>query len=241
MIQPQWPAPSNIHAFTTTRDGGVSLAPFDSFNLASHVNDNPDHVMANRQQLMQQHNLPRMPIWLNQTHTTYPVELAANSTTLSQECDAAYTRCADMPCTVLTADCLPLLVCNRQGTEVAAIHAGWRGLQAGVIENTIDQLTSSPDDLLVWLGPAIGPSAFEINNEIRLAFLARYPQNSVAFKQVNQCWFADIYALARVSLQSRGISQIFGGDYCTFSENEHFFSYRRDGLTGRMASIIWFH
>ncbi len=240
MIIPNWPAPQNVRAYTTTREGGVSAPPYASFNLAMHVDDNPQHVAQNREHFLQKVQLSQQPIWLNQTHSTVAVELtAATPNTTPQDADASYTRVARLPCTVLTADCLPLLVCNRQGTEIAAIHAGWRGLKDGVIENTIQQLTSKPADLLVWLGPAIGPTALELSNEIRLDFLHSNTQNSLAFKQVGSGWFADIYTLARISLKKVNVENVYGGDYCTFTDSNRFFSYRRDGITGRMASTIW--
>lgn len=237
IISPDWPAPKNIHAFTTTRQGGVSLPPFDSFNLAMHVEDDPQHVIKNRQQLNQL--TPQNPIWLNQTHSATAIALTHHSKQ-NQTADASYTTHSKLPCVVMTADCLPVLICNKQGSEVAAIHAGWRGLKAGIIENTIKQLSTAPQELMAWLGPAIGADAFELNNEIRLDFLACNPQNGVAFKQVNATWLADIYALARVSLNALKVKNIYGGEYCTFSDENRFFSYRRDGITGRMASLIWF-
>lgn len=240
MIYADWPAPKNIIACTSTREGGVSLAPYSSLNLGDHVEDNPQHVATNRQRLRTLAQLPRDPIWLQQTHSTIALELNHDCSFDSPPiADACFTRYHNLPCTVMTADCLPLLVCNQQGSEVAAIHAGWRGLRDGIITSTLSQLHSQPQQLLVWLGPAIGPEVFELNDEIRLDFLSRNAQNSVAFKQVNSKWFADIYALARIELSSLGVKHIFGGNYCTFSDSERFFSYRRDGITGRMASTIW--
>lgn len=231
--------PSHVHAFTTTRDGGISLPPYDSFNLATHVGDNTNAVMENRARLRQQ--LPSEPVWLNQTHSI----IAANLDHWQPsdgviDADASFTTQQNRVCVAMTADCLPLLVCNQDGTEVAAIHAGWRGLLAGVIENTITQLQSPAETLSVWLGPAIGAEAFEVDNQIRLDFLARYPQNSIAFKQVEDHYLADIYALARHCLSLLGVKHIFGGDYCTVSDEKKFFSYRRNQKTGRMASLIWF-
>ena len=244
MIIPNWPAPKNIHAFTTTRDGGVSLPPYDSFNLAAHVGDDPEHVAENRRILSHNMNHSRSfvwePIWLTQTHSTTAVRITHDSpATIATPCDASFTRETNLPCAVLTADCLPLLICNEAGTEVAAIHAGWRGLLAGIIENTIPQLSSSPADLLVWLGPAIGPTAFNVDDNIRLDFINRYPQNKAAFKQTDSDWLADFYALSKTSLEAVGVSRVYGGDYCTVSD-KRFFSYRRDnGVTGRMASVIY--
>ena len=240
MIKPNWPAPKNIFACTSTRDGGVSQPPYASLNLGDHVDDNPQHVAKNRQHFCTLAQLPRVPVWLQQTHSTVAIELDDQTAeTITPQADACFTQATNMPCTIMTADCLPLLICNRQGTEVAAIHAGWRGLRDGIIATTLARLQTQPEDLLVWLGPAIGPKVFELNNEIQLDFLTRNAQNSLAFKQVNSKWFADIYALARIALNALGVEHIFGGDYCTFSDEERFFSYRRDGITGRMASTIW--
>lgn len=238
MIKPNWPIPSHVHAFTTTRQGGVSLPPFNAFNLATHVSDEINAVKQNRAQLREQ--LPSEPAWLNQTHST----IAANLDSWQPDdgvidADASFTTQSNRVCVAMTADCLPLLVCNQDGTEIAAIHAGWRGLLAGIIENTITQLQSPARTLSVWLGPAIGPKAFEVDNQIRLDFLACYPQNSSAFKQVEDYYLADIYALARHCLSLLGIRHIFGGEYCTVSDEKNFFSYRRDKQTGRMASVIW--
>jgi YfiH family protein len=241
MIVPNWPAPKNIQAFTTTRDNGFSVAPYDSFNLAMHVEDNPEHVAKNRKQFIEKNKLPAMPVWLNQTHSIIAVELTATTPTdKTINADASFTHASNTPCTAMTADCLPILVCNEKGDEVAAIHAGWRGLCDGVIESTIEKLTSPRDTLLVWLGPAIGPEVFELNNDIRLDFLTHNTQNSLAFKQVGSSWFADLYHLARISLAKLGVEKVYGGNYCTFTDKKQFFSYRRDGLTGRMASTIWF-
>ena len=240
MIQADWPAPPNVHALTSLRDGGVSEGPFTSLNLGAHVGDDPTHVLQNRQRFCTLAQLPQPPIWLNQTHSTNAIEL--NSTFNPNEtidADASFTRQAHIPCTVMTADCLPLLICNQQGTEVAAIHAGWRGLRDGIISQTLDRLESPPHDLLVWLGPAIAANVFELNAEIRLDFIAHNPQNSLAFKQVNSSWFADIFKLARIELETLGVQHIFGGTFCTYSDDKRFFSYRRDGVTGRMASTIW--
>lgn len=240
MIYPNWPAPKNIFACTSTRKGGISEPPYASLNLGNHVDDNPLYVAQNRQLFYRLAQLPCSPIWLQQTHSTDVLRLESKQSPLINPiADACFTQDPNVPCTIMTADCLPLLICNQQGTEVAAIHAGWRGLRDGIITETLSHLQSQSHNLLVWLGPAIGPQAFELNNEIRLDFLACNAQNSLAFKQVNSKWFADIYALARIELKALGVKHIFGGDYCTFSDEERFFSYRRDGITGRMASTIW--
>ncbi|MEO8401268.1 MAG: peptidoglycan editing factor PgeF [Gammaproteobacteria bacterium] len=238
-IVPNWPAPKTIKAFTTLRTGGVSLAPYDSFNLGEHVGDETQHVKTNRENLKTQLNLQNQPVWLNQTHSTRVIPATTENT--GKEADAAFTDQPGNVCAVLTADCLPLLVCQREGTHVAAIHAGWRGLANGVIENTLTAMGIPADDTLVWLGPAIGPKVFEVGDEVREIFLKSHPEAEQMFlPSPNGRWLGNLYALARLRLNSQGITHIYGGDYCTYSDSELFFSYRRDGnKTGRMASLIW--
>jgi YfiH family protein len=236
-IEPDWPAPSNIKAYTTTRQGGASQMPYDSFNLADHVTDNPIDVQANRQRLIAQLALPNEPCWLTQVHGVEVVE--AN---IPQPiADAAYSITPNTICAVLTADCLPILICNRAGTHVAAIHAGWKGLAAGIIEETIKTLNLPGEELLAWLGPAIGPNTFEVGPEVRNLFLQHDPHAELAFHpSKNGRWLADIYQLARLRLFSSGVTAVYGGDFCTYTDTDRFFSYRRDGeKTGRMASLIW--
>ncbi|MBB71556.1 MAG: hypothetical protein CMF50_04095 [Legionellales bacterium] len=238
VIQPNWPAPANIHGFTTTRLGGVSEAPYDSFNLGDHVGDSEAHVSQNRQLLAECFNLPSSPIWLRQIHS--PVCVKANASHLHNEADGSYSRTPGEVCAVLTADCLPILICNKQGSEVAALHGGWRGLFAGIIANALTMLDSSPEELLVWLGPAIGPNAFEVGPEVRDNFISLIPTLAEAFKPGNgDRWYGDIYGIARQQCQALGITAIYGGNYCTVSTPDLFYSYRRDGTTGRMASLIW--
>jgi hypothetical protein len=238
LIQPDWPAPAHIHALSTTRLGGVSLPPYDSFNLGDHVNDEPDHVLQNRQQLSNAAELSSKPLWLNQTHSSLCVN--AKDWQPNTEADACYSQQQGDVCIVMTADCLPLLVCDFQGQEVAAIHAGWRGLCQGVIESTLSHFKAPASDLLVWLGPAISSKAFEVGSEVRHAFIMKQAEATSAFIQSDeQHYFADIYQLARQRLYAQGVEAIYGGDRCTYNEPEHFFSYRRDGQTGRMASLIW--
>ena len=239
VIVPDWPAPANVQAYSTTRQGGVSVSPYTSLNLGDHVGDNPDAVQRNRQKIVEQLSAPSSPAWLQQVHGSHAYHLQ-NPLSAVVAADASYTHQAGLVCTVMTADCLPLLVCNRAGTVVAAIHAGWRGLADGVIEKTIVQLTSPVDELMVWLGPAIGPQEFEVGTEVREAFLHHDGQAETAFVQRDeQHWLADIYQLARQRLHRLGVQNIYGGDYCTFQQDELFYSYRRDGVTGRMASLIW--
>lgn len=235
---PQWPAPARIHALCTLRQGGVSRVPYASFNLAAHVGDDANAVAANRERLINMADLPAMPLWLNQVHGTNIVE--ANDVDTGTEADACYTNTSSLICAVLTADCLPLLMCDRNGRTVCAVHAGWRGLAAGVIESAVAALDVNGRDILAWLGPAIGPDVFEVGDEVRQQFLKDDPAAQDAFRpSPGGRWLADIYRLARRRLMRQGVEKIYGGEWCTYSDTEHFYSYRRDGKTGRMASMIW--
>jgi len=237
-IRPDWPAPECVRACTTTRHGGVSLGPYAGFNLGDHVGDIVEDVAINRAQLKQQLNLPAVPIWLNQVHDTQVV----NAAEVEAGCtaDSSYTNKAGVVCAVLTADCLPLLLCNREGSKVAVVHAGWRGLAKGVIETTLAALDSPPENLMAWLGPAIGPQAFEVGAEVYEVFLAHDPQAGSAFKaNASGRWLADIYQLARLRLARQGVTAVYGGHECTFTDPQRFYSFRRDNITGRMASLIW--
>ncbi len=237
-IRPEWPAPPGVRAVSTTRRGGYSTTPYDSLNLGDHVGDDPLTVRQNRAHLKTVLNLPSDPLWLQQVHGCDVVE--GTSGVSGCQADAITTSTPGVVCAVLTADCLPLLLCNRSGTRVAAVHAGWRGLCAGVIESALDRFAEPGEELLAWLGPAIGPMAFEVGNEVRLAFLEWDPANEVAFLPgVPGHWLANIYRLAENRLNARNIGFIGGGGRCTLSQPERFFSYRRDGVTGRMASLIW--
>ena len=232
---PDWPAPAGIRACVTTRAGGVSVAPFDSLNLGDHVDDDPLAVAANRQRLT--HIFDVQPAWLSQVHG---VVVAPASPGRVVEADASWTSTPGIACTVMTADCLPALFCNRAGTRVAAAHAGWRGLAAGVLEATAKSLNVEPQEILVWLGPAIGPTAFEVGGEVREVFVQDLPQSAAAFvPSINPGRFmADIYELARLRLARYGITAVYGGGYCTVTD-PRFFSYRRSPRTGRFASLVW--
>lgn len=236
-LVPDWPAPSNIHAATTLRTGGVSRGAYTSLNPAMHVGDNDDRVKKNRQMIKAMLDLPAEPVWLNQIHSNLAVN-AVKSASL-QPADASYTCEPGIVCAVMTADCLPLLVCDTDGTQIAAIHAGWWGLWAGVISNTINAMQKK--DLLVWLGPAIGPDCFEVDAKVRNVFLEKSTEFITAFKkQGNGNWLADIYQLARIDLAALGIiDRVYGGNFCTVTEHERFYSYRRETQTGRMATLIW--
>ena len=238
-IEPNWPAPKTIKAYTTLRTGGVSPAPYHELNLGKNTDDMAENIEKNRHILHQTLELPNTPIWLKQIHSTQVLHALPEN--INKEGDASFTHQPKQVCTVTTADCIPILVCNRQGTSVAAIHAGWRGLVEGVIEATLLALQLPPTELLVWLGPAIGPTAFEIGPEVREKFLLASPEAEYAFSPtLNQRWLGDLYALAKLRLQKQGVTEIYGGDYCTYSDEKRFFSYRRDGKeTGRMASLIW--
>lgn len=234
-----WPAPRTVRAGTSLRQGGVSRGSFASLNLGAHVGDDPAAVMENRRRLVTELALPGEPRWLNQVHGNAVLDLGGG---LGSACaDAVVADSPEQVCAVLTADCLPVLFCDTAGTRVAAAHAGWRGLANGVLEATLDRLRVPADRVLAWLGPAIGPAHFEVGEEVRSAFLAHDPRAAGAFRASRPGhWFADLYSLARLRLQARHISRIFGGTHCTFTETSRFFSHRRDrGVTGRMASVIW--
>lgn len=238
LVIPTWPAPPSVRAVISTRVGGVSRPPFDSLNLGEHVGDDPAAVSENRWRLQVAAQLPATPIWLNQVHGTRVLDCASPPT--SRQADASITSRSGEVCVVMTADCLPVLLCNRAGNRVAAAHAGWRGLADGVIEAALAGFDDPPDQLLAWLGPAIGPDAFEVGPEVRARFLQDDPQAASAFSPGRPGhWLADIYELARLRLERAGVGFIGGGDYCTVTDRERFFSYRRDGVTGRMASLIW--
>ena len=236
LIRPDWPAPANIHAFTTTRNGGFSQGPWDSLNLGLGCGDDSQHVENNRRLLSGL--LPSEPRWLRQIHGTGVVGWD-RADIPGAEADAIVSNQAGQVCAVLTADCLPVLFCNKAGTHIAAAHAGWRGLAAGVLEATVLAMECKPADLMVWMGPAIGPSAFEVGKDVYDAFTSLNIENSIAFRPYQERWLADIGQLARMELSRMGITQISGGQHCTFEEQDRFFSYRRDGETGRMASVAW--
>lgn len=236
MILPDWPASVRVKGLMTTRAGGVSQAPWAGLNLGDHVGDDPEHVAANRARLRQQ--LPNEPAWLRQVHSARVVETGREP---NPEADAAFTRQPVQVCAVLTADCLPVLFCDRAGSVVAAAHAGWRGLAGGVLEATVAAMQVPPGEVLAWMGAAIGPQAFEVGDEVREAFVAQHDETSEAFvpQPAPGKWLADIYRLARIHLNRAGVQAIYGGGRCTFNESDAFYSYRRDGVTGRMASLIW--
>lgn len=241
--RPDWPVPAQVAAAVTTRLGGVSRGPYAGFNLAAHVGDDPQAVGANRRRLAETLDLPQDPHWLRQCHGTNVVELPRAGAGEPQA-DGAWTARPGVVCAVLTADCLPVLLCDRRGTRVAAVHAGWRGLAAGVLEAAVAALRASmppaAGDLLAWLGPAIGPDAFEIGEEVRTQLLAGTPGAHDAVRPTGPGrWHADLYALARARLEGVGVGAVYGGGACTVREASRYYSYRRDGTTGRMATLVW--
>jgi YfiH family protein len=240
-VVPDWPAPARVQAAVTTRHlPGASQPPFETFNLGAHCGDDPAAVAANRAALARHFDLAHEPRWLRQVHGTGVASFdAAPSTEEPPNADASSTRAPDVVLAVLTADCLPLLVCAEDGGEVAAIHAGWRGLAAGVIERCIESLRAPRDRLLVWLGPAIGAHSYEVGAEVREAFLAQSARNAAAFAPTRPGhWHCDLYELARRRLAALGIERVYGGGFDTFTDTR-FYSYRRAAHTGRFASLIW--
>ncbi len=235
-IKPDWPAAKNIHAAVTLRTGGSSSGMYKSLNLATHVNDEPEIVHHNRQIISQMLNLPAEPFWLQQVHGNHVIK--AGNYTKTQPADASYSNKAATVCVVLTADCLPILLASSDGSQIAAIHAGWRGLLAGVIRNTVKALETT--HLIAWLGPAIGPDCFEVGAEVKDEFINKSLEYAPAFshKQSHK-YLLDIYRLAIIELATLGITQVYGGNYCTVTDKQKFYSYRRDGETGRMATLIW--
>lgn len=235
-LKPDWPAPDNVLAATTLRFGGFSQGSYSSLNPASHVSDNATAVEKNRGLIKSMLVLPAEPVWLAQYHSDRVIDAAIATGT--ESADASFTDQAGIVCAVLTADCLPLLVCSQNGQKIAAIHAGWRGLLAGIISNTIAAMQTN--DVLVWLGPAIGAACFEVGAEVRGMFLAKSSAFACAFtaEKDGKC-LADIYQLASIELAGLGVTRIYGGGFCTVTESERFFSYRRDHVTGRMATLIW--
>lgn len=235
-LTPDWDAPASVHAVSTTRHGGVSKGAWQGLNLALHVEDDSADVAVNRQVLRNALNLPAEPYWLTQVHGNLVLDASRASDCVA---DAAFSSHPGDVCAVMTADCLPVLFCNRTGDKVAAAHAGWRGLAAGVLEASLAKF-SPGDEVLAWLGPAIGPAAFEVGNDVRATFVQDQADAESAFVENRPGhWLADIYVLARLRLQRAGVDTITGGNFCTYSDPDRFYSFRRDKITGRMASLIW--
>lgn len=238
-IEPDWPAPVNVHAICTTRLGGVSAGKYATLNLGTHVEDVREAVLENRVRVRQALTLPAEPVWLNQVHGTSVVDAAVASA--GTTADGVYATRSGVVCAILAADCLPIFLCNRAGTEIALLHAGWRGLSTGIVAAGLKQLRSSPDQLLAWLGPAISAKAYEVGDDVRDAFLARHADAGTGFLpgRAPGKWFMDLYLLARQQLVVAGVSAVHGGNYCTATQADLFFSHRRDGVSGRMASLLW--
>lgn len=238
-IKPNWPAPANVRALQTTRTGGVSQGAYASLNLGAHVNDDPIAVAKNRQLLSPY--LPSEPVWVNQVHGVEVIDAATSS--CLQNADASFTIKPNVVCVTMTADCLPVLLCDKKGSVVAAVHAGWRGLCDGVIEAAVAKMQVPASEILVWLGPAIGPNAFEVGDDVREQFIAKDSQAVSAFKQHGNKWLCNMYLIARQRLNTAGVTEIYGAsvneDFCTYTDEARFFSFRRDNVTGRMASMIW--
>lgn len=239
-IIPNWNIPKHIHAFTTIRTGGVSKSPFDSFNLGDHVNDNPQDVAQNRALLVEKFHLPQSPLFLTQTHSTRVIELPYSGEDI--EADAVYTNQPNQVCLVMTADCLPVLFTSKNGKEIAAAHAGWRGLCDGVLEATVEKFQCPSNEISAWLGPAISSKAFQVGTEVIEQFCAFDPRAEEAFIQDSSTsgkFLGNLYQIATQRLNKLGITEISGGEYCTYTQEDLFFSYRRDKQTGRMATLIW--
>jgi YfiH family protein len=236
-IVPDWPAPAAVRAFVTTRAGGVSEGPDAAMNLGAHVGDSPEAVMRNRTLL--RNDLPGEPFWLDQVHGVAVAEAGADTGAIVA--DASVARRPGEVCAIMTADCLPVLFCNAAGSVVAAAHAGWRGLAAGVLEACIARMRVPASTLMAWLGPAIGPGVFEVGSEVRAAFVRADLRAEEAFRPAAQSgkWLADLFLLASIRLARAGVGHVSGGGLCTYSNPGRFYSYRRDGRTGRFASLIW--
>ena len=233
LIKPDWPAPASVRAFTTTRAGGFSKDAWSSMNLGFRCGDDPLAVQRNREKLLSR--LPAAPQWLRQVHGTQVVTCSRASSE-EREADGLVSSSPGQVCAILTADCLPVLFCNRTGNRVAVAHAGWRGLAQGVLQATIRQMNEAPGEIMAWLGPAIGPEVYEVGKDVRQAFPE---EQGICFRKNGETWMLDLYGVARRILTHLGITSVYGGRFCTFSDSERFFSYRRDGVTGRMASVIW--
>ncbi len=236
-ITPDWKAPKHVKAFASTRIGGCSLAPYEGLNLGMHVGDDPILVQRNREFLQQQTQMPSAPVWLNQTHSTIVAEID-KSTSEVFDADGIITSSPNVVCSAMTADCLPVLITNIQGTQVAAVHAGWRGLAGGIVENALEKFS---DDVMLWLGPAIGPEAFEVGEDVLQAFLDHDSKAGEAFVPGNQKgkWWANMATLTSLRMAKLGIDQVFDSGLCTYQDPKRFYSYRRDGVTGRQATFIW--
>jgi len=239
-MTPEWPAPPNVHAAFSLRLGGVSRAPFDSLNVGAHVGDDPARVGENRRRVEAALALPATLRWLRQVHGTNVLDADRTAGAAPENADAVVVRGPGTVAVIQVADCLPVLLAAPNGHAVAAAHAGWRGLAAGVLEATVERLAEPAGGLMAWLGPAIGPEHFEVGDEVRAAFTQADPGAAVAFEpNAHGRWQCDLVQLARRRLQALGVQQVYGGHWCTFADPERFFSYRRDGRCGRMGAFVW--
>lgn len=240
-LKPNWNAPAHVHAVTTLRTGGFSRGSYSSFNLADHVGDDHNTVIKNRQQLYEDLKLSHEPLWLKQVHGIEVINW--NETLVKQteyEADASFTQLRHHACVALTADCLPVVICDQKGTIVAAVHAGWKGILSGVIEATVKKMGVPGESLIAWMGPAIGPEAFEVDEDVRDKFIQVEQQAEEAFKPGKPGkWFGDIFLLGKQQLNRVGVNSVFGGYHCTYKQTDQFFSVRREKETGRMATLIW--
>lgn len=233
-----WPAPKNITALSTTRLSGFSQAPYHSNNLGLGIGDEDHHVLQNRQQLVELLQLPGEPQWLRQTHSTHCVLVEEDS---NREADASISRSSKYPLVILTADCLPITLCAVQGNEIAIIHAGWRGLVNGIVENTLAKMHSKTSDLLAWIGPAICQKCYEVGDEVHQTFTSKYPFSKQAFKKLNSKWLANLPKIAEMVLNAQGINSVYQSGLCTFESDSEFYSYRKTSKTGRIGTLIWFN
>ncbi len=242
LIIPNWNAPNNVKAFASTRVGGFSTGAYQGLNLGTHVGDDVSLVESNRTWLKQQANMPAAPVWLNQTHSTDVVTVIEPTTDIL-DADGAFTTAKGVVCSAMTADCLPVILTDTNGTQVAAVHAGWRGLAGGIIENAVAKFSNldSENKIIAWLGPAIGKQAFEVGDDVLEAFVSFDPQAKLAFKAKPEQgkWLANMSQLATQRLEKVGVSEVTDSNLCTFSDPDAFYSYRRDGITGRQATFIW--
>jgi hypothetical protein len=237
-IVPEWPVPGRVRCLSTTRGGGVSVGPYAGLNLAAHVGDEPERVHRNRERLRVELGLPAEPCWLTQVHGTSVVDAGVGED--APRADASFTARPGVVCAVLTADCMPVVFALRDGGRVGIAHAGWRGLVAGVLEATLRAMEAPAGEVVAWLGPAIGPRAYEVGTEVREAFVEADRAAAEAFTPTGEGrWLADLYRLARQRLAAAGVSEVWGGEHCTWSDPARFFSFRRDGATGRMATLVW--
>ena len=238
-VTPNWPVDSRVRALTTTREGGVSRGIYSSLNLSRQVGDDVAAVIRNQQICLTTHRLPHTPRWLRQVHGTRAIDVGNLKSSVDIEADAAYTNAPDRVCAILTADCLPIVLCDDKFQEVAAVHAGWRGLLHGVLQSTLSKFSAPCTRLLAWIGPGISRSAYRVDPAFRQRFLEDCPGVDQAFWCNSGQWHADLYAIAESRLRAGGVTNVSRYQGCTFAEAERFYSYRRDGVTGRMATFVW--